>query len=286
MKEVLLVAAFGSTVDQAREQQILPMVEAIRKAFPQLDVRMAFTSRIVVSRLRDKGILVDTEETAVQKMLAEGITSLTVQPLHFMGGAEYDKLKTNILSYQGQGNLKTIKMGRPLFYYMGQAGIYPDDYDLFIDAFIQPFMKEKQIGPDEALFLVGHGGLHIGNAGYSVLQLKLWHRGLSNVRVAALEGYPMMRDTLLNADWMGSIPSKHIHMHPLLLVAGDHVNNDLFGQDEDSLVKQLDKVGYEVTAYPYGLGQYTSVQQLFVRHAEDAFKHTYLERMPKQTVSK
>ena len=119
MKQAILVVAFGSTVDSAREHNIDSVVEHIRKAYPDYTVELAFSSRIIVKRLRERGIEVPTEQGALEKLIQEGYTHIYVQPLHFTGGEEFDKLKNNILAHEGEGQLEVLRVGRPLVYYIG-----------------------------------------------------------------------------------------------------------------------------------------------------------------------
>ena len=136
MKQAILVVAFGSTVDSAREHNIDSVVEHIRKSYPDYTVELAFSSRIIVKRLRERGIEIPTEQGALEKLIQEGYTHVYVQPLHFTGGEEFDKLKNNILAHEGEGQLEVLRVGRPLVYYMGQEE-HPDDYQILIDRFIK-----------------------------------------------------------------------------------------------------------------------------------------------------
>ena len=131
MKQAILVVAFGSTVDSAREHNIDSVVEHIRKSYPDYTVELAFSSRIIVKRLRERGIEIPTEQGALEKLIREGYTHVYVQPLHFTGGEEFDKLKNNILAHEGEGQLEVLRVGRPLVYYMGQEE-HPDDYQILI----------------------------------------------------------------------------------------------------------------------------------------------------------
>ena len=108
MKQAILVVAFGSTVDSAREHNIDSVVEYIRKAYPDYTVELAFSSRIIVKRLRERGVEVPTEQGALEKLIQEGYTHVYVQPLHFTGGEEFDKLKNNILAHEGGRTARSI----------------------------------------------------------------------------------------------------------------------------------------------------------------------------------
>ena len=274
MKEIILVTSFGSTVDSARENQIFPVVDAIRKANPSHEVRLAFTSRIVIKRLKDRNIIFQNEIEAMEAIVEEGYERIIVQPTHLVGGAEFDKLRKNIMAFKGQGSVQEIVFGRPLLYFMGQEEEVPDDYQILIDRFI----KALQVPVTEDLLLVGHGGFNVGNASYAVLQLKLQHDGLRNTSIATLENFPTPEDILERWEREGHEPKK-VHLHPLLLVCGDHALNDLFGEEEDSLLSELTKAGYEVVQYEKGLGEYAEIQAIYAEHLADAMEGLYQRRL-------
>ncbi|WP_127068604.1 MULTISPECIES: sirohydrochlorin cobaltochelatase [unclassified Veillonella] len=274
MKEIILVTSFGSTVDSAREKQIFPVVEDIRKANPEHEVRVAFTSRIVIKRLKDRNIVFQNEIEAMESIVAEGYERIIVQPTHLVGGAEFDKLRKNIMAFNGQGSVQDIVFGRPLLYFMGQEEEVPDDYQTLIDRFI----KALQVPTTEDLLLVGHGGFNVGNASYAVLQLKLQYEGFRNISVATLENFPTPEDILARWEREGH-ERKKVHLHPLLLVCGDHALNDLFGEEEDSLLSELTTAGYEVVPYEKGLGEYKEIQDIYVDHLADAMQGLYQKRL-------
>ena len=274
MKEIILVTSFGSTVDSARENQIFPVVEAIRKVNPEHEVRVAFTSRIVIKRLKDRNIVFQNEIETMESIVAEGYERIIVQPTHLVGGAEFDKLRKNIMAFQGQGSVQEIVFGRPLLYFMGQEEEVPDDYQILIDRFI----KALQVPTTEDLLLVGHGGFNVGNASYAVLQLKLQYEGFGNTFIGALENFPTPGNVLERWVQEGRGHRK-VHVHPLLLVCGDHALNDLFGEEEDSLLSELTKAGYEVVQYEKGLGEYKEIQDIYVDHLADAMQGLYQKRL-------
>lgn len=274
MKQAILVVAFGTTVEHARVRQIDAVVNYIQHQYTDYEVRLAFTSRIIVKRLRDRGEVIHTEIGALEALIEEGFQDIVVQPLHFTGGEEFDKLKQNIMAYEGQGALQKLRIGRPLLYFMGQDE-RPDDYDILIDEFIRPLLATEVVGDDDGIVFIGHGGLNVGNACYGVLQLKLFRKQLGMVRIAALESYPQLHDVALPWEWADGQKPKRIHLHPLLLVAGDHALNDIFGDDEDSIEQQLRAAGYEVVRHEKGLGEYECIQKLYAAHLADAIANRY-----------
>ena len=164
MKQAILVVAFGSRVDSAREHQIDAVVNRIKEKYTDYEVRLAFSSRIIVKRLRDRGIEIPTEQGALDALIGEGYTDIYVQPLHFTGGEEFDKLKHNILNHERAQELNTLRVGRPLVYYMGQEE-HPNDYQILIDTFVTSI----SVSNEDGLLLIGHGGLGSGNSAYGYL---------------------------------------------------------------------------------------------------------------------
>lgn len=273
MKQAILVVAFGTTIKEARVNNIDAVFNRIKDAYADYDCLLSFSSRIIVKRLRDRGEEIMTEQLAMEQLIDAGYEKIYVQPLHFAGGGEYEKLKRNIMNYEGAGNLTTLIVGRPLNFYMAQEE-HPDDYQLFIDKFIATL----PIPEGEGLVLVGHGGLDSGNSVYGMLQCKLLLNGMNHVRIAVLENAPYLEDTTFNWEILGGKRPRVLHVHPLLLVCGDHANNDLFGDEDDSVINQLRAQGYEVKIHRAGLGEYRAIQDLYVEHVQDMIDDCYGKR--------
>lgn len=271
MKQAILVVAFGTTVDSARKDNIESVVERMQDAYPDYHVKLAFSSRIIVKRLRDRGIFYQTEQGAMEDLIKEGYTTIYVQPLHITGGEEYDKLKFNIMAYADQ--VEVLRIGRPLLFYLGQEN-HPNDYQVFINAFI----KHVDIPEGDGLLLVGHGGISSGNSSYGMLQYELIRHGLYQVHVATLECAPYLEDAALPWEWLDGKKPKHIHIHPLFLVLGDHALNDLFGEQEDSVVNILEDAGYATKSIAKGLGAYREIQDIYVQHVQDVINDKYGKR--------
>ena len=273
MKQAILVVAFGSTVDSAREQNIDSVVKYISQSFPDYTVKLAFSSRIIVKRLRERGITIPTEQGALEQLIQDGYTHVYVQPLHFTGGEEFDKLKHNILAHEREGQLEVLRVGRPLVYYMAQEE-HPDDYQILIDRFI----RSLNIPDEDGLLLVGHGGLGSGNSSYGNLQFKLIRAGLTNVRIAVLENAPYITDVALPWEWLDGKRPNRIYVHPLLLVLGDHAQNDLFGDADDSAINEIAAAGYEVESINSALGEYDVIHDIFRQHVQDCIDDIYGKR--------
>ena len=273
MKQAILVVAFGSTVDSARENQIDAVVNRIKEKYTDYEVRLAFSSRIIVKRLRDRGIDIPTEQGALDALIEDGYTHIYVQTLHFAGGEEFEKLKYNILHHERASELEVLRVGRPLVFYMGQEE-HPNDYQIFIDTFI----KSLSISADDGLLLIGHGGISSGNSSYGHLQYQLIRNGLGHVRIATLENAPLIEDVALPWEWLDGKRPNTIYVHPLLLVLGDHALNDLFGDEEDSVVNVLKEAGYEVEEMHHALGEYSEIQDIYCQHIQDCIDDIYGKR--------
>ncbi|MDR1702560.1 MAG: sirohydrochlorin cobaltochelatase [Sporomusaceae bacterium] len=264
-KKAILIVSFGTTFDDARKADIEATENKIKKAYPDYEVRRAFTSRIVMKRLADRGINIDNEAQALEKLQREGFKEVIVQPLHFQPGSEYEKITRAVSIFNHKKAFEKITVGRPLLYYFGQEE-NPDDYAILINALATQFPK---LGKNDGIILMGHSGPHPSNAAYAMLQMKLWDSGYKNVFIITVDGYPYLEDVMpkLKANNI-----KKVTLMPLMVVAGDHANNDMAGDEEDSYKSQLVKAGYQVETYMRGVGANAAVQNIYVQHAGDAMK--------------
>lgn len=270
-KKAILVVSFGTTYADTRKLTIGAVTDQIRDAFPGYDVRQAFTSRIIIKKLADRdGLKFDTEKQALDKLKAEGYTEVIIQPLHMEAGDEYEKLMRVVTKYEK--SFAKISVGRPLLYYTGQEGEKPDDYLIAIKALQTQLPK---LGNHEAIALMGHGGVNPSNAAYAALQLKLGDAGLKNVFVFTVEGYPTV-ENLINELKENKI--KKVTLMPFMMVAGDHANNDMAGDEKDSFKSQLTAAGFQVEAYLHGLGENAAIRDIYVQHVKDAIDNNYKER--------
>ncbi|GMA97523.1 sirohydrochlorin cobaltochelatase [Pelosinus sp. IPA-1] len=265
MKKAILVVSFGTTYQDGLRLNIESVENKIRATFPEYEVRRAFTSRIVIKRLAARdGIQIDTETEAIQKLEREGYKEVYIQPLHVVAGEEYDKIKRIVVQYahQKEKHFDKIVIGRPLLYYTGQEE-KPDDY---LEAIQALKVQLPEIGSREAVVFMGHGGIHPANTAYAALQMKMEAAGLENVFVYTVEGFPSIENVI---DKLTKQNIKKVTLMPFMLVAGDHVNNDMAGDEEDSAKSQLLAAGFEVAVYLHGLGENAGIQDLYVQHLKD-----------------
>ena len=264
MKKVILIASFGTTYHDALQRDIKSVENNIKNKFPEYEVRRAFTSRIVLKKLAQRdGILIDNEKQALERLHAEGYQEVFIQPLHVVAGEEYEKLRRLVIRHAHEKTFAKIGIGRPLLYYMGQED-KPDDYLIALEALATqvPVAKEEQ-----AVVFMGHGGVHPGNAAYAALQLKMEQAGLGHMFIYTVEGFPEL-------DWviekLKAAKVQKVILMPFMLVAGDHANNDMAGDDEDSAKSQLELAGFDVTVHLQGLGAIPAVQEIYVQHLKEA----------------
>lgn len=268
-KKAILVVSFGSTYEETVKKSIESTENKIRSAFPGYDVFRAFTSRMVIRRLSERdGIQVDTEKQALERLQAAGYQEVYVQPLHIVAGEEYEKVKKNVVAYAHakEKAFERITIGRPLLYYMGQED-QPDDYLAVIEA-----VKTQLAKPDssEAVVFMGHGGVHPANAAYAVLQMKLEQAGFGHSYIYTVEGFPSFESVL---EKLQQRKVRNVKILPFMLVAGDHANNDMAGDEPDSAKSQLLEAGFEVETQLAGLGENAAIQDIYVQHLKDAIEH-------------
>lgn len=260
-KKAILVVSFGTTYADTRKACIDSVEDKMRAAFPGYEVRRAFTSRMVIRRLAERdGIIVDNERQALDRLQADGFSEVYIQPLHVVAGAEYEKIRRIVNEYAHAKKFRRLTLGRPLLYYLGQEE-QPDDYLTAIDAL------DLAAGAEEALVLMGHGGVHPANAAYAALQLKLQDAGKQNVFVYTVEDFPSLRRV---AEQLGASGVKKVRLQPFMLVAGDHARNDMAGDQDDSAKSVLTAAGFDVAVKLNGLGENPAIQDIYVRHIQDA----------------
>lgn len=264
-KKAILVVSFGTTYLDTLKLTIESTENKIRMAFPDYEVRRAFTSRIVIKKLAERyGIQVDTERQAIERLQTEKYREVYIQPLHVVAGLEYEKIREMVGGYirSSVAQFDKIRLGRPLLYYMGQEG-NQDDYRIAIEA-IRKELPRQEVG--EALVFMGHGGVHPANAAYAALQLKLADAGLENAFVYTIEGFPILDDII---EKLKRNKVRKVTLVPFMLVAGDHANNDMAGEDETSAKSRLQIAGFEVTVLLRGLGENPAIQDIYLEHLRD-----------------
>ncbi len=268
-KDAMVVMSFGTTMKETRDKTINATVEEIQKALPDLRVIVAYTSHIIIDRIRAKeGLIIPTPEEALDQLKAEGYTRIALASLDIIPGMEYDYKCGIYRNYRNR--FKKMTMGLPLLFWQGQEN-QRDDVMETVEAFATQFPK---LGSDEALLVMTHGTPHPSNAFYAVIQDRLNKLKKGRIHVYSVEGMPMLEHVIPLLKREGV---KHVTLMPMMMVAGDHANNDMAGDDDDSHKVILQNEGFTVTPFIHGMGENPAVRKIFVERALeswDALQHS------------
>jgi len=253
----LLVLSFGTSYNDNRRMTIGAIEEAMEKAFPDYGVRRGFTSQIIIDRVksRDK-VSIDNVGEALDRAVDNGVKTLVVQPTHLMNGLEYGDLVVELAEYSDA--FEHIAVGEPLL-------TSEEDFAGVIRA-VTEATAEYDDG-ETAICFMGHGTEAESNQVYGRMQKMLADAGYDHYYVGTVEAEPTLEDVLA-AVQKGSY--RRVVLEPLMIVAGDHANNDMAGDEEDSWKTVFENAGYEVVCILRGLGELEAVQQMFVEHAQAA----------------
>lgn len=259
-KRGILLAAFGTTVPEARAA--LDNVEkGVKKAFPDVPVRWAYTSRIVRQKLAETGIEVDSLQMALARMMDEGFTHVAVQSLHTIGGWEFHDLTRNVQAFTGMARgFDKLMVGGPLL--NGQK-----DLERVADVLLNSLPEGRK--PEEAVVLMGHGTDHPANALYAALWIELRKRD-PNVFLGTVEGNPGIEEI---RDMLSEGKTRKAYLVPFMAVAGDHARNDMAGDDEDSWASILSAAGIECVPVLRGTAELDPMVEVWVDHLRVAMEH-------------
>ena len=261
-KDAILVMTFGTTFADTRAKTIDAVEAAIQKAHPDIPVFEAYTSHIIIDRVKAKeGIKKMTPEEAFSKLKAEGYTRVAVVSLDVIPGMEYSY--DSIITKMQMSKFKELSLATPLMYFQGTEG-EPDQVVDFLNAVKSQF---PVMGKEDATLIIAHGTPHPGNAYYSVIQDRIEKLGMNNVFVYSVEGRPNLDDVIPKLKAKGF---KNVTLMPIMMVAGDHANNDMAGDDPDSHKSILTKAGFKVNTYIHGLGENENVRALYIQRANEA----------------
>ena len=255
--KAILVVSFGTSYDDSREVTIGAIEHAIQAEFADYEVRRAFTSQIIIDILAERGLEIDNVEEALDRAVADGIDTLVVQPTHLMNGYEYTDLAEALEGYKDQ--FANLSLGAPLL--SDDA-----DYDAVVAA-ITEATADYDDG-ETAICFMGHGTEAESNAVYAKLQEILITGGQENYFIGTVEAEPSVEDVLYAVEEAGKY--KKVVLLPLMVVAGDHANNDMAGDEEDSWKTIFTNAGYEVECVLEGLGQNEAIQKIYVDHTKAA----------------
>ena len=265
MKKAILVVSFGTSYLEPLKNSIENVENKIRNQFKDYDVYRAFTSHMIIKKLEIvHGLIVEKPEELLERLYIEGYEEVIIQPLHIIPGEEFSYIK-NIEVYF-KDKFKSIKVGRPIFYYQGIEGL-PEDYSLFIKSI------KGIIEGEEAVVMMGHGTVHPSNAVYGALQSVLNDEGYKNVFVGTVKGYPNFISVLNKIKKRGI---KKVLLMPLMLVSGNHAINDMTSEKENSWKSMLEAEGIEVKLWTKGLGEVDEFAQLYIDRVDDLINNRYI----------
>lgn len=262
-KDAIVVMSFGTTFPDTRAKTIEATVNEIKAQHPGTKVVMAFTSHIIIDRVKaNEGLTVPTPEQALEQLKAEGYNRVALTSLDIIPGMEYN-YKTAVYD-QYKTQFKKMTMGTPLMYWMGQEG-QRDDVE---EAMAAIKAQMPKLGKKDAVLVMAHGTPDPSNAYYAVMQDRLDSLYGGKVMIYTVEGWPALDDVIPELEAKGV---KNITLMPLMMVAGDHANNDMAGAEEDSHKSILEAKGFKVNAYVHGLGENQLVRNMFAAHADEAW---------------
>ena len=255
----LLVVSFGTSFNNNRRVTIGGIEKALAEAFPEYSVRRGFTAQIIIDHVKDRdGVTIDNVTEALERAVASGVKNLVVQPTHLMHGIEYDELMDTLAGYSDA--FESIVVAEPLL-------TSDDDFQRVANAIVEA-TAEYDDG-NTAICFMGHGTEHESNAVYARMQEVLNGMGKTNYFVGTVEAEPSLEDVLAMVQ-AGNYT--RVVLRPLMVVAGDHANNDMAGDEEDSWKSAFEAAGYDVVCVVEGLGGIEAIQQLYVEHTQAAIE--------------
>ncbi len=253
----ILVISFGTSFNDSRRLTIGAIEDSLEKAFPDYSVRRGFTANIVIDHVNKRdGILIDDIDAALKRAVDNNVKNLVVQPTHLMNGLEYDELKEKVAQYSDA--FDKVVIGEPL--------LTSDDDFKRVETAITDWTKEYDDG-ETAICFMGHGTEADSNSVYQKMQDLLATDGFKNYYIGTVEAEPSVEDILEKVKEGGY---KKVVLEPLMVVAGDHANNDMAGDEEDSWKSVFEAEGFEVKCLLRGLGENEDIRKIYADHTQTA----------------
>ena len=275
----LLVVSFGTSFNDSRAEDIKGIEDALAEAFPDWSVRRAFTAQIIINHVQARDDeKIDNMQQALDRAVANGVKNLVVQPTHLMHGAEYDEMVEAIDAYKDK--FESVAIAEPMLGEVGDdATVINDDKAAVAQAITDEAVKEAGYDSMEAaaedgtaFVFMGHGTSHTANVTYDQMQTQMDNLGFTNAFIGTVEGEPedTACDEVINK--VKDAGFKKVILRPLMVVAGDHANNDMAGDDDDSWKSMFEASGDfdEIDCQIEGLGRIDAVEQLYVAHTQAA----------------
>lgn len=275
----LLVVSFGTSYNDSRVADIRGIEDALQAAYPDWSVRRAFTSQIIINHIQARdGEKIDNMEQAMDRAVANGVKMLVIQPTHLMHGAEYDEMMKTVERYRDQ--FEKVAVAEPLLGEVGtDATVINEDKesvarDVTAEALKEAGYKSLEEAQEDgtAFVFIGHGTAHVAKVSYSQMQSQMEALGYKNVFIGTVEGEPEGTDTVSVIEAIKAAGYTKAVLRPLMVVAGDHANNDMAGDDDDSWKSMLTASGVfeQIDSQIAGLGSIEAVQKLYAAHTKAA----------------
>ena len=273
----LLVVSFGTSYNDSRVADIKSIEDALQAANPDWSVRRAFTAQIIINHIQARdGEKIDNMEQALERAVSNGVKQLVVQPTHLMHGAEYDEMRAAIDKVRDK--FESVEIAEPMLGEVGNdATVINADKEAVAKAVVAAALEEsgyestaaaKEAGV--AYVLMGHGTAHVAKVTYSQMATQMDKLGYENVFIGTVEGEPENTSCEAVIAAVKEAGYTTVVLRPLMVVAGDHANNDMAGADEDSWKTMFEAAGLTVNCQISGLGRIADVQALYVAHTKAA----------------
>ena len=273
----LLVVSFGTSFNDSRVKDIKGIEDALQAAYPDWSVRRAFTAQIIINHVQARdGEKIDNMQQAMDRAVANGVKNLVVQPTHLMHGAEYDEMMEMIDEYKDK--FESVAVAEPLLGEVGaDAAVINADKEAVAkaitaaavaDAGFESLDAAKDAGT--AFVFMGHGTAHVAKVTYSQMSTQMQTLGYENVFIGTVEGEPEETACEAVIEAVKAAGYTNVVLRPLMVVAGDHANNDMAGSEEDSWKTMFEAAGFTVDCQIHGLGEIADVQALYVAHTKAA----------------
>ena len=273
----LLVVSFGTSYNDSRVNDIKSIEDALQEAYPDWSVRRAFTAQIIINHIQARdGEKIDNMTQALERAVANGVKNLVVQPTHLMHGAEYDEMCAAIDDYRD--NFDAVSIAEPLLGEVGSdASVINADKEAVAKAVTAAAVEASGFDSLEAakeagaaFVLLGHGTAHVARVSYSQMSTQMQQLGYENVFIGTVEGEPEETACESVIEKVQAAGYTTVILRPLMVVAGDHANNDMAGSDDDSWKPMFEDAGLTVDCQIAGLGGIADIQALYIAHTQAA----------------
>ena len=277
----LLVVSFGTSFNDSRAMDIKGIEDALSQAYPDWSVRRAFTAQIIINHVQAReDEHIDNVDQALQRAVDNGVKNLVVQPTHLMHGAEYDEFVEALANYED--NFEYVAVAEPLLGEVGSdATVINADKEAAAKAVVAAALEDAEFASTDeaadngvAFVFMGHGTSHTAKVSYSQMQTQMNELGYKNVFIGTVEGEPEETACENVIDAVAEAGYTKVILRPLMVVAGDHANNDMAGDDDDSwksmfiASNKFESVDTQIA----GLGRIADIQKIYVAHTGDVIK--------------